>query len=261
MAPNPAGQSIVYAFGGRVEGFTGFAIRAYNVATNSWSVKTARVFVEGMNGVGKIGNKLYFSGGYDWSGGSPAAQSRVFAYDYAHDRVIPKASMPKFTAQGVTGVIDGKLYVLPGVCSGDGWPNPGFCETEPIRQLYRYDPATDTWVTRRAAPHYHKSGGAVLDGKFYVVGGFNSFDPVAHLDVYDPVTNTWRTRAPIPTAGGATATAFQGKLFVVSSFVENDKVAQRTYVYNPATDTWNSRAAPPVAGAITRVTLDRKSSR
>jgi len=260
MAINSAGQSIVYAMGGTLVGFTGFGIEAYNVATNTWTRKNARVSVESPNGVGKIGNKLYFSGGYDWSSGSPAASSRVFAYDFTQDRLIPRASLPKFTAQGVTGVIDGKLYVLPGTCSGDGWPAAGYCETEPIRQLYRYDPATNTWRTRKAAPHFHKSGGgAVLDGKFYVVGGFNNFTPVAHLDVYDPATNTWRTLRPIPTAGNATATAFQGKLFVVSSSVENDKVVYRTYVYNPATNAWQTRAAPPVAGAITRVTLGGKA--
>jgi N-acetylneuraminic acid mutarotase len=260
MAPNSVRQSIVYAMGGRIDGFTGFSIQASAVATNTWTRKNARVFVANLNGVGKIGNRLYFSGGYDWSSGSPAASSRLFAYDFTQDRLIPRASLPKFTADGVTGVIDGKLYVLPGTCSGDGWPAPGYCETEPIRQLYRYDPATDTWRTRKAAPHYHKSGGgAVLDGKFYVVGGFNNFAPVAHLDVYDPATNTWRTLKPIPTAGRAKATAFQGKLFVVSSFVENDQLAYRTYVYNPATNAWQTRAAPPDAGAITRVTLGGKA--
>jgi hypothetical protein len=47
MAPNSAGQSIVYAFGGTSsdEGGTGMTVKAYNVATKTWSGKPAqRVF-------------------------------------------------------------------------------------------------------------------------------------------------------------------------------------------------------------------------
>jgi N-acetylneuraminic acid mutarotase len=91
-----------------------------------------------MNGVGKIGSKLYHSGGL--RGGEAVYSSELHAYDYAGDRMIRKASMPKFTGDGVTGVINGKLYVLPGTCSTED----GSCDLEPIRQLYRYDPATNT---------------------------------------------------------------------------------------------------------------------
>lgn len=207
------------------------------------------------HGVGKIGNKLYYSGGYDYGTGTRVITGTTWAYDTRTDLLTRKADMPKVTADGVTGVIDGKLYVLPGTCSGDGWPNPGYCETEPIRQLYRYDPGTNTWLARRSAPHYHKSGaGGVINGKFYVVGGFNaSGQPVAALDVYDPATNTWQTLAPIPTAGGARAAVIQGKLFVISW---GTGTTLHAYAYNPATNTWKSRAAPSsVFGAVVKVTL------
>jgi hypothetical protein len=259
MAYDAAGRSIVYALGGRVDAFVGFNVQAYSVASNTWTRKAARVFVESANGVGKIGSRLYFSGGYDWSSGSRAASNRLWAYDYTNDRMIRKADLPKFTADGVSGVIDGKLYVLPGICSGDGWPNSGYCETEPYRQLHRYDPATNTWTTRRAAPHFHPNGGAaVIGGKFYVVGGIlPSSQRLADLDVYDPATNTWRTLAPIPTAGPVAATALQGKLFAVSQL----SGAQKVYSYNPATNTWKSLATPPGPVAdVTRVTLDGKSA-
>lgn len=166
--------------------------------------------------------------------------------------------MPKRTAEGVTGAIDGKLYVLPGVCCSE-------FVTEPIRELYRYDPVTNTWVTRRSAPNYHRQGGAaVLGGKFYVVGGYaNSiFSPAAHLDVYDPKRNTWRSLAPMPTAGVATATALQGKLFVVAAAFENGASVVRTYAYNPTTNTWKTLAPIPqhtfANTAITLVRLDGK---
>ncbi len=250
VAPNSAGQSIVYVFGGTDGEGTGLGTGAYNVATNSWTWRSS-ISIFAANGVGTIGNKLYFSGGYNEVETPSSFSNRLWAYNYAQDRFILKASLPIFGAEGVTGVIDDELYVLPGACSGDRYPDlPGYCAVEPTRRFYRYDPATNTWVTLRRAPHYHRQGAAaVIGGKFYVAGGFNDFQPVADLDVYDPATNTWRTLAPIPSAGRAIGTALKGKFHVL--------VGTNHYVYNPATNTWQTRAAAQWPhDAVVRVTLD-----
>jgi N-acetylneuraminic acid mutarotase len=257
VVTNSAGHSIVYVFGGADgEGGEAFVTSAYDVTTNTWTAKgpDSRVSVFNSNGVGKIGSKLYFSGGYNYTGGERTIRWETWAYDPATDRLIRKAIMPKATADGVTGVLDGKLYVLPGTCSGDLWPNPGYCEQEPIRRLFRYDPATNAWVGRASSPHFHKQGAAgVINGKFYVAGGFTSFSgsgPVADLDVYDPATNTWRTLAPLPTAGRAIGAVLQGKLFVIAG-------SGHAYAYNPVTNTWKTKAAPTWGhDALVRVTLD-----
>jgi len=257
MAPNSAGQSVVYAFGGTSsdEGGTGKSVKAYNVATNSWTGRLAQVGVFHSNGIGKIGSKLYFSGGYVTAGNLPDATNALWAYDYSNDRMIKKANLPIFSAEGISGVINGKLYVLPGACNGNGYPNPGYCAVEETRRFYRYDPATNTWVSRRQAPHFHRQGAAaVIDGKFYVAGGVNGFEPVADLDVYDPATNTWRTLAPIPTGGHASGAALGGRFYVVVS-----SPVMRSYAYDPATNTWAAKAAPDVFGSVVRVVLNDRS--
>jgi N-acetylneuraminic acid mutarotase len=261
VAPNASGQSIVYTFGGVSddEGGSGAAIQAYNVATNTWTAKNSydhRVYVYDLNGVVKIGSRLYFSGGrqHDGTGDVPSSPA-TWAYDYTNDRLIRKADMPKATSQGVTGVIDGKMYVLPGECDGSGWPYPGYCDHPAIRQLFRYDPATNTWVARKSAPHYHKNAaGGVLGGKFYVAGGLDDRGlGTAALDAYDPTTNTWRTLAPLPIPGPARGTVLGSKLFVIVGFGSE----RRAYAYDPATNTWKARAAPTWDhAAIARVTLD-----
>lgn len=232
MAFNSAGQSIVYVFGGEDwERTIGRPVLSYNVATNSWAYKGSNVRVSRINGVGKIGSKLYFSGGL--YGGEALYSSELYAYDYGSDRMIRKTSMPKHTGDGVTAVIDGKLYVLPGTCSTED----GSCDLEPIRQLYRYDPVTNSWITRRSAPHFHKNGAAgVINGKWYVAGGLNGSQPVADLDVYDPATNSWTTRARMPTGGRAIGSVLGGKLFVITS--------GGMYAYDPGTNTWKTKAAP-----------------
>jgi N-acetylneuraminic acid mutarotase len=257
-APNSAGQSIVYAFGGTLNERGGtrlIPVKAYNVSTDTWTSRVSQVQGFYMNGVGKIGNQLYFSGGYNEPGTLPTFDNQTWGYDFANDRMIAKANLPIFGAEGVTGVIGGKLYVIPGACSGDLYPRPGYCEVEATRRLFRYNPATNTWVNRKQVPHFHRQGAAaVIDGKFYVAGGRNGFDPVTDLDVYDPATNIWRTLAPIPTGGAAFGVALGGKFYVV---VGSSPI--RFYVYNPTTDRWTAKAAPDVFGPLVRVTLDGRA--
>jgi N-acetylneuraminic acid mutarotase len=231
MAFNSAGQSVVYVFGGEDwERTIGRSVLSYNVVTNTWAYQRSSVRVSRVNGVGKIGSRMYFSGGL--YGGEALYSSELYAYDYGADRMIRKASMPKHTGDGVTGVINGKLYVLPGTCSTED----GSCALEPIRQLYRYDPVTNSWINRPSSPHFHKNGAAgVIDGKLYVAGGFNGLKPVADLDVYDPATNSWKTLARMPAGGRAIGTVQGGRFFVITSGM---------YAYDPGTNTWTTKAAP-----------------
>jgi hypothetical protein len=106
--------------------------------------------------------------------------------------------------------------VLPGSCDSD----PPSCSQRFIRKLLRYNPATDIWVTKASAPHFHKNGaGGVIDNKFYVAGGQDDgFNQTRNLDVYDPATNTWKTLAPMPSALSTLAgSALRGRLLVVGS--------------------------------------------
>lgn len=265
MAPNAAGQSIVYYLGGvpmtEDEAFNGVRVKAYNVATNSWTTKTAGVQVWQTNGAGKIGSRIYFSGGLADENMEHELfyTSDVWAYDYGSDRMIRKAGLPIVGGLGVSGVIDGKLYVLPGFCSTIGFPAPGYCSEERFatRRFFRYDPAANQWVGRPWAPHNHARGAAgVIQGKLYVVGGVDlrTEAGTADLDVYDPATNTWKTLAPIPTGGRAIGAVIGGKLFVI---VQPRSGERRAYDYTPGTNAWRSRAVPKLPhDGVVRVTLN-----
>ena len=261
MAPNAAGQSIVYYLGGEprteAEAVDGKPVKAYNVATNTWTTKAAKVEVWLSNGAGKIGSRIYFSGGLSMTDEFEHElfyTDEVWAYDYTSDRMIRKAGLPIVSAEGVSGVIGDKLYVLPGFCSTIFFPEPGYCSTSSNRRFFRYDPKTDRWVTRPWAPHNHARGAAgVIQGKLYVVGGdFNGGD-TADLDMYDPATNRWTTLAPIPTAGPAIGAVLSGKFFVI---VGSSDGSLRSYDYTPSTNRWRARAAPAFAhDGVVRVTL------
>jgi N-acetylneuraminic acid mutarotase len=246
----------VFAHGG-IDGDGGIAsfLFTYTPATDTWGgqhITTPTLLQRfGGNGLGIINGKVYIAGGYvDDDGGVLFFSRQLHVYDPVARTLTRKADMPRGLAEGVVGVFDGKLYLLPGQCDANLWPQPGQCPSSNIRRLYRYNPATNRWAARAMAPHHHRNGAAgFIGGKFYVVGGRRPSGMEASLDVYDPATDTWVTRAPIPTAGPAIGTALAGKLYVV--------VGTKAYVYTPATNKWAPIAAPANAGhqALVRVVV------
>jgi len=113
---NVLGQTIVYVIDGRsLAGNPLGNVMAYNVYTNTWTVKAPLpVPLYATNGAGAINGKLYISGGCRFpsctrNGYSPA----LYMYDPTTNAWTRKSDMPDIGGYGgVTGVLGGKLYVL-----------------------------------------------------------------------------------------------------------------------------------------------------
>jgi N-acetylneuraminic acid mutarotase len=248
VANNSLGQPLFYAMGG-IDPNTGpvRTVEAYNFATDRWTTRAGLPLVlSSTNGVANLGGKLYLSGGFFWApDGSSGTSRRLYVYDPGRNTWTRKADMPRKIAQGITGEINGKLYVLTGSCEG--------CADRISRRLYRYDPVTNTWSTDFPwSPNAHVSGaGAVINGKFYVAGGSGRDGLETNkLDVYDPVTNRWTTLAPMPTArSGVAAARLQNKLYVIgNASVEPGERQGQVEAYDPVTNRWTTKAPLPGAG-------------
>ncbi len=245
---NSLGQPVLYAIGGfnPNSGFTR-AVEAYNFATDQWSTKAPLpLALLNTNGAAVIAGKVYVSGGaFETAEGLTGLHPGLNVYDPIRNRWSKRADMPRRFAGGVSGVINGKLYVLMGNCN-----NCGSVERITSR-MYRYDPATNMWEFVSRAPHAHASGaGAVINGKFYVAGGTGADGRASsQLDVYDPATDRWTTLAPMPSARtGVAGAALQGMLYVVGKAnVEPGESQGETTAYNPQTNTWITKA--PMSGA------------
>ena len=255
---NSLDQPVVYLVGGSTsDGGMNIQTLTYNAATNTWRRKDPDngliIIRTRPAGLVRLNSTLYIMGGLnlregfgETSGNSlwPGTQT----YVTSTNTVGSAAEWPRRSANGVAGVINGRIYDV----IGSAVTNPSncdqfFCPLVTVRELYRYDPATNTWVIRQAPPHYHRNGaGGVINGKFYVVGGFDSKGNVTrNLDVYNPATNSWTTLALLPQPlTGLKATVLQNKLYVVSPTA--------TYAYTPSTDTWVQKALGP-AGSAARV--------
>jgi N-acetylneuraminic acid mutarotase len=239
---NSAGQPVLYAIGGRSANGSLTKVEAYNFATNIWTTKASLpVPLYHTNGVGLIGGKLYLSGGVATGGTDPRRGLYIYAPNL--NTWTRKRDMPQALSHGVTGVINGKLYVH-GLASS-------------TTRLLRYDPATNAWESLPAAPERHMSGaGGVINGKFYVAGGIPAS---GRLHMFDPATKRWTARAPMPGARrwDVAGTVFQGKLYIIGG-QEGGKPLRTVQAYDPVSDTWSTSTSMPtarMAAAAARVIL------
>lgn len=228
--PNAAGQSVVYAIGGKPqnENYSLRRVDAYNVATNTWRRKADMPTALRDQTGSSMNGKIYVAGGIS-TPNLPTAF--LYVYDPVTNTWTRKRDMPARVAGGASGVIHGKLYVLAS----------GF--------FFRYNPATNYWV-RLPAPAGAYNAGAVLFDKFYAVGDASKgWDKLA---VYDPATNQWTTKTPPPPGGFyfGDAVAVGGKMYVIGLQALHDdpsgsEIRNVTWVYNPGTDTWSERTPGP----------------
>jgi N-acetylneuraminic acid mutarotase len=245
---NSLGQPVLYVMGGFDPNCcVTRAVEAYNFVTDRWTARAPlRLALVNTNGVGNIGGKLYLSGGvWHSADGRSGFHPGLHIYDPVRNSWTQGADMPNRTAAGITGVINGKLYVLAGSCNNCG-------PVRRSRRFFRYDPATNIWTSLPWSPNYHAAGaGGVINGKFYVAGGHDSDGlPSNKLDVYDPATNRWRTLAPMPTARyGVAGGALNNKLYIVGrGNAEPGEQQGEVEAYNPVTNTWESHTRMPGAG-------------
>ncbi len=135
---------------------------------------------------------------------------------------------------------DVKIYAIGGLDE----------EENGLSHMEEYDPATDTWVTRKDLPSERGFfSSCVIAGKIYTVGGWDFDKTRAALEVYDPGTDTWTAKTPMPNPRwGHTTCLVKGKLYVIGGAREWPALFDNTTeVYDPGSDTWTTKASIPTS--------------
>jgi len=262
--PNAAGQSVVYVIGGHGASGVGLtSVMAYNVATNTWTLRAPLPFpLYGTNVAAVINGKIYITGGYSY--GWPVGA--MLMYDPAKNTWVRKSSMPSiyppdvdYHLQGggatLTGAINGKLYVLTECWAIDYEYN----DCGLFHLMFRYNPVTDRWIRLASPPPDASWGfvvwpevggmGGVISGKLYVVGSSGN---EGRLAVYDPATNQWAAKRGLGQPRyGAASVVHAGKLYLIGGIRfnadETREVLRANIAYDPTTDRWTNYAPMPTA--------------
>jgi N-acetylneuraminic acid mutarotase len=267
----------MYVIGGWGEGKARGANYEYDPATDKWTKKKSMPRPAHHAALATANGKIYVMGGFvppqDTQipvGGAWQPIDDAWEYDPAADSWKTLAPLPSKRGAAVAVEAGGKIYVIGGATTVEGSKDPFFTFFGPAQVLATndvYDPATNTWESRRpmAVPRNHAFAGAV-DGKIYVIGGRTGHAFIlsaTNTDVveeYNPVADMWsapKERMPTPRSGGGWGTDGR-RIYVAGGEVTNKELIgafRAIEAYEPASNTWTTLPSMPmprhgVAGAV-----------
>jgi N-acetylneuraminic acid mutarotase len=187
-------------------------------------------------------NMLYVAGGQT-AETVPTLYDQVSRYNYTTNTWSNVAPLPVPLGQGSIGAWNGKIYVAGGFIGG----------TNVTNALRIYDIATNTWTSGAnmpTNPGVEAAAGAVVNGKFYVMGGDDFTNGLNTNFIYDIATNTWSTGAPLPDSRTNTSgTAYGGLIYVyggviLPAFTTTDTLLR----YDPVANSWTNLGSAGTAG-------------
>ncbi len=172
LAAQPGSYSL-YAFGGLVSGTEALTVtERYNTCSRQWETRAPLPEPRGYVMAVEIDGKYYVVGGVDQIvSGTFGVRNTTYVYDPDTDAWTRRADLPQALGGVALATANGKLYAF------GGFDQRGYNHGN-VAVTYEYNPATNKWRERAAAPVGTRSlaGAASLNGKIYVVGGITDGD-------------------------------------------------------------------------------------
>ena len=200
---------------------------------DAWQEQPAYPLFVFLNAAVSLNGDLYSFGGEGNAGIIPYA----YKYDGTYWAQLTNLPTP---IEATSAVADGTyIYILNGHATS-GISN----------NLYRYDPAADSYTQLAGAPiSTTEQNAAYLNGKIYLVGGRTANgEYTSTVQIYNISTDSWSRAASYPQPmGDAAAVALNGYIYVAGGGLDTNK----TYRYDPSSNTWSDSAvadAPDVIG-------------
>ena len=162
-------------------------------------------------------------------------------------RPTPGATSPRCpspSARPLPARANGKIYVAGGFIGG----------TSVTNALRIYDIATNTWTSGAnmpTSPGVEAAAAAVVNGKFYVMGGDDFNNGLNTTFIYDIATNTWTTGATLPDMRtNLYGTVANGLIYVYGGVVLPAFTTTDTLLrYDPVANSWTNLGSAGTAGA------------
>ena len=163
----------------------------------------------------------------------------------AENSWVTKAQMHEPRAFLGVAAVNGKIYAIGGDNGSfmGNVGNPWGHTNEVVSVNEEYDPATDTWVFKKAMPTARAGfATAVWENRIYCIGGWLSdYSDTDVNEVYDPATDTWTNNEPIPISNTYFTAAVVGDSIYVLPLLNTNAFE----AYHPESDSWSSKTPPP----------------
>jgi N-acetylneuraminic acid mutarotase len=246
----------MYVFAGLAPGWKPKAlVFEYDPAANQWAKKRPMRLASHHVAFTSLGDKIYAFGGFTLPDAGPPGWSPInnaWEYDPATDEWKELAPMPTRRGAAAAGVANGKIYVTGGANSLPGVSENGIHPARPhnvVPTVEEYDPATNTWTTRRSlllARNHHVTVG--VGSRLYTIGGrvgsafiSGTSNNVDLIEMYDPATDLWSPRMRMPTARSAIGAGVYNNHIVVVGGEGQDQRLLAAYKAAEAFDTTLNR--------------------
>jgi N-acetylneuraminic acid mutarotase len=214
-------------------------------AQNTWSSIAPFGGGERERGVAfVIGGRAYVGTGID---SANLCRSDIWEYDPGTNSWTQKANLPgPGRRDAIAFTIGSRGYVGTGINT-----ILAFTGTK-RRDLYEYNPITNTWTAKDNWPGnfnggvYYASAFSAGDKGYLVCGKYGPSYYSDELWEYNPAVNDWAQKQSIPggTRYGVTAFSISGKGYVGCGSDEN-YFLNNFYEYDPQTDEWTEKASFP----------------
>ncbi len=239
---------------------------AYRADNNQWTLKATFGGVARNSAVGfSVSNKGYITTGYDGN----VRLKDTWQYDPATNAWVQKANFPEPVNAG-TGNSDGRYDATAFSLIVNGTPK-GFvtCGYNGAAQkdMYSYNPLTDSWQTELASPGSKRSGAVafVYNNVAYLLTGASSSSNINDFYKYEPNTATWTALNKIANVStdnfdddytdivrtNAVAFVIGDKGYLAVG--ENGGLTAKTWEYDFASDLWSRKhdfERSPRTGAV-----------
>ena len=188
----------IYVIGGTESTYPGGpsvgTVEVYDPFTDSWDTTKAPMPTSRVElGACAVNGKIYAIGGAHNHTAPPLGMVEEYNPLTNTWDDTTKTPMPTPRKGAAYGVIDNKIYVAGGT---------EVANYTASKKLEVYDPATDTWIDTLDTMDYamYSPTGAVINDKFYVIGGLLGYAPWTGqriVQMYDPTIDKWFRKADL----------------------------------------------------------------
>lgn len=181
----------LYAIGGQCHPDYIENVEQYCPTANSWSFTFPLDLPLGGHVARVLQGQIFISGGLN---NDYRCLNSMFVYHPEKGSTYLK-NMTQPRSHHCMEVLGDCLYVAGGLSSSD---NPNIID---LLTCEMYNPAADSWTFFPPLPVPHVgAGSAVLEGKFYVLGGYSQEDysDTKMVHRYDPTTHQWENMGKMP---------------------------------------------------------------
>jgi len=206
-------------------------IDIYDAAADSWSVSAEWSKPRHSMGVGSLGNKIFFAGGFEYTGFQNGfVSNKVDIYDVSSNSwSVGIGTLSEARCSPVVASVGNKILFASG-SNSCGWGSIS-------GRVDIYDATTNTWSVSALSETREGISSIVIDDKVFFVGGtiwidFRNGVPSYKMDIYDNSTQSWSVKQIDFSINNFTSLLMGNRGYFFSG--------RQVNIYNHSIDSWSA---------------------